>query len=285
MSLAIRWGSNEEPDNPSGFIYLNSVTSYNQEYTGQVTKHPVDSSANITDHYIKNNPTFSISGVVSGVDLSSIPYDIRDQNGNTVVNATPQPVSIQFDNTVSGLLQYLPDSIGQFLSKSFPSPIADVTNRTDLSSEILVKDLLRNVMDGLKYNPKTDKVESYITLVELYEFDGLNIRDIISDLVITSVRIREDADTGDALYLDMSLEKVQFALLEKTELPQDVQTTLKPKVETKKKKGKVDSTSKDCSDAQASKDPTAPETPEAQISRAKAGGSLVGKVAEGILGG
>ncbi|MNG04834.1 hypothetical protein D3C84_879950 [compost metagenome] len=104
-------------------------------------------------------------------------------------------------------------------------------------------------MDGLKYNSKTNKLESYITLVELYEFDGVNIRDIISDLVITSVRIREDANTGDALYIDLTLEKVQFATLEKSELPKDVQKSLKSKIDSKKNKGNVDSTSKDIDSA------------------------------------
>lgn len=267
MSLAIRWGSTDEPDNPSGFIYLSAVTSYNQDYSGQVTQHPVDSSASITDHYIKNNGKFSISGIVSGVDLSSIPYDIRDQEGNSVINASPQPVSIQFDNNVTGLLQYLPDSIGQFLSKSLPLPIVDNTDRTQHLQEILTQDLLVSLMSGTKYNPKTNKTESYIALVQLYEFDGLNIRDVISDLVITSVRIREDTSTGDALYLDLSLEKVQFAVLEKTELPKDVQSALKPKVETKKKKGKTDSTPKNCAAAQSSNDPSAPNTPATQLGK------------------
>lgn len=238
MSLAIKWGSQDTPNDPSGMLYFDAVTMYVQEFKGQVTKHPIDTGASITDHFIKDNSVYTISGVISGVDLSSIPFSIRDQEGGSVINSRQQPVSVSFNNAASGLLQYLPESIGQFLSVGLPDPVVDETVRTDLTYEILSKDLIKGLLNGLKYNSKTNKFESYIQLIELYEFDGNNIRDIIDSLVITNFKVQEDADTGDGLYFDISLEKVQFATLEKAELPTGVASAIK------KNKGKQNSTPK-----------------------------------------
>ena len=281
MSLAIKWGDPTKTEEPSGFIYLSAVTAYSQDYRGQVTKHPVDSGASISDHFIKENPVYTISGVISGTDLSAIPWMITDQEGNKPINAQEQPVSISLNSSASGLLQYLPDSIGQFLSVSLPSVESFGNTRTDLNYEILVKDLLKGVLNGIRYDQKKDKVVSNIQTIDLYEFDGSNIRDIISDLVITNFRIREDQDTGDALFLDLTLEQVTFASLEKVELPQDVQQSLKKKVTPKKPKTNAPSTPKDCEAAQAAGDPTAPATPAEDLSvLQKSGGAII----EGVLG-
>lgn len=276
MSLAIKWGSPQKTEEPSGFIYLDAVTSYSQDYRGQVTKHPVDSGASISDHFIKENPVYTISGVISGTDLSSVPWMITDQEGNKPLNAQEQPISISLNNNGSGLLQYLPASVTQFLPVSTPTVEVFGNNRTDLNYEILVKDLLKGILSGLKYDPKKDKNVSNIQIIDLYEFDGVNIRDIISDLVITSFKVREDPTTGDALFLDLSLEQVTFALLEKVEIPQDVQSSLKKKVTPKKKKTNASSTPKDCEAAQASGDTSAPETPAEDLSiLQRSGGAII----------
>lgn len=265
MSLAIKWGSLDNPEEPSGYIYLDAVTNYSQDYRGQVTSHPIDSGASITDHFIKENPVFTISGVISGTDLSHIPWQLLDENQQRPLNAQEQPAPISINLQGSKLLQYLPATIGQFLGTSKPKVEFFGNQRTDLSNEVVVKDILRGILKGLKYNPKADRSESHIQLVELYEFDGTNIRDIISDLVITSFRIDENPDTGDALFLNLTLEQVTFALLEKTEIPKDVADAVKKKAEPVKKKTNANSTPKNCAQAQAAGDSTAPSTPARQL--------------------
>ena len=265
MSLAVRWGDPNNPEEPSGYIYLDAVTNYSQDYRGQVTKHPVDAGASITDHFIKENPIFTISGVVSGTDLSHIPWQLLDENQQRPLNAQEQPAPISINLQGSKLLQYLPATIGQFLGTSKPNVEFFGNQRTDLSNEIVVEDVLRGILQGLKYNPKTDRSESHIQLVELHTFDGTNIRDIIYDLVITSFRIDENPDTGDALFLNLTLEQVTFALLEKTEIPKDVADAVKKKSEPVKKKTNANSTPKNCEAAQAAGDSTAPSTPADQL--------------------
>lgn len=278
MSLALKWGDPNKTEEPSGFIYLDAVQSYTSSFSGKTTSHPVDSGASITDHFIKDNSIYSISGVISGTDLSGIPFGITDQEGNRPLNAQRQVEPVSLDFKGSKLLQYIPDSIGQFLGKSLPTINVDQsTIRTDLNYEILVKDLLKGILNGVCYDPKKDRTVSNIQTVEIYEFDGTNIRDIISDLVITNFRIREDAETGDALFLDLTLEQVTFATLEKVQLSQDVQEAFKKKAAPNKKKTSANSTPKDCEAAQAAGDPSAPTTPtkSAAAKIVDSGGSLV----------
>ena len=265
MSLGIKWGDLSDTSQSSGFIYIDCTVAYSQDYRGQVTKHAVDAGASITDHFIKENPVFTISGVISGTDLSHIPWQLLDENQQRPLNAQEQPEPISINLQGSKLLQYLPATIGQFLGTSKPKVEFFGNQRTDLSNEVVVKDILKGILKGLKYNPKADRSESHIQLVELYEFDGINIRDIIDDLVITSFRIDENPDTGDALFLNLTLEQVTFALLEKTEIPKDVADAVKKKAEPVKKKTNANSTPKNCADAQAAGDSTAPSTPADQL--------------------
>lgn len=253
MTIAIKWGSTDTPDEPSGFVYLDCVTSYARQHRGSVTRHPVDRGASITDHYTPENPIYEISGIITGVDLSDIPSKIRDLDNQGVLNQKAQPQAVSFSQTDTGLLQFLPDSIGQFFDVGTPQPIIDIEARTDLSFEILVADLLEQLMSGEKWSTKNQRFESNIQLVEIYEFDGVNIRDITDSLVITNFSIYEDDSTGDALHLDLTLEKVKFVTLEKAQVPNDVIAA------TKKKKGKQDSTSKDAKKAQESGEDDAPK--------------------------
>ncbi len=238
MSLAIRWGSNDEPDKPSGFIYFDVVTSYTQEYRGQVTKHPVDRGASITDHFIKENPVYNVSGVITGVDISPIPALIRDSENNIPVNAKQQPDALEVVQEDVGLLKFLPDSIGQFLNFGKPSiKVMDTSLRIDATQ--ISKNLIIKLLDGYIFNESTGNFESYIQTVSLYEFTGTVVGSITHDLVITSFKVREDESTGEGLYFDATLERVTFVTLERAEIPSDVVNAAKPK-----NKGKADSTVK-----------------------------------------
>lgn len=274
MSLAIKWGNFDNPEEESGFIYIDAVTDFTQDHRGTVTKHPIDSGASVTDHFVKENAVYTISGIISGVDLSAIPDSITDQEGNKPINAKWQVQPVSISNVGSNLLQYLPASASQFLNKSQPEITVDAAVRTDLTYEVLVKDLLKGLMKGNKWSDQKQRFVSDIKLVELYEFDGSVIRNITSDLVITSFRVRENADTGDALFLDLMLEEVTFATLESVLIPEDVVAAVKKKASSDKKKSKAASTPKSCTTAQAEGDTTAPQTTSFQLGSVLSEGSL-----------
>lgn len=237
MTLAIRWG--EDNTDNSGFIYMDAVTSYTRNYKGQVTKHPVDQGGNITDHFIKDNPTFTISAVITGVDISTGTYLIQDLEGNTPYNSGVAPSAVSVNSTDDSVLRrFIPDSLGQFLSDSTPDVVVD-TQRIDLIEQI--RDALIGLNSGVKFNEDTGQFDSNIELVRLFEFDGYLLKRILNNLVITNITFREDANTGFALYCDITFEQITFASLRKTEIPQDVQQTLSKKAASKEDQGKQNS--------------------------------------------
>lgn len=243
MSLALKWGETEED---SGFIYMDAVSTYTQNYTGQVTKHPVSKGYNITDAFIKNNPTFTFSAVITGVDISTQSFLITDpDDGSIPYNVGVAPSAVSVNSTDQSVLkQFIPDSIGQFLSDSTPDIRMD-TQRQDLIEQI--RQILIDLMDGVKYNEKTNKFESNILVVKLYEYTGTVIKRIVADLVITGITFREDANTGYALYCDIACEQVTFVDLERVNIPKAVAAPIKKKAASKQSLGKCDSTVKDTS--------------------------------------
>jgi len=245
MSLAIRWDENSAED--GGFLYFDAVTAYTQDYTGSVSAHPIDAGASIVDHYIKNNAKFTLSGVITGVDVSTGSYLIQDLDGNFAFNSQfpPNPVSVNSTDD-SVLNRFIPASVSQFLPETTPDVVMDAA-RADVIDQ--VRDTLIDLTSGSKLNEQTGQFDSNIQIVRLFEYKGTLLNRIINNLVITSVRFNEDANTGSALYCDISFEQVTFAFLKKTEIPKDVQRPVQKKASPKKSVGKCDSTVKDANSA------------------------------------
>ena len=241
MSLAISWGDSSIQD--GGLIYCDAVTSYTQNYSGQVSKHPIDSGGLVTDHYIKSNPTFTVGAVITGVDISTGTYLIQDLDGNSPYNSNEAPTPVSVNSTDQSVLKkFLPDSIGQFLSDDQPEVVVD-TRRTDLIEQI--RQALIDLTSGVIYNDKTGQFDPSIQLLRLFEYDNISLRKVINNLVMTKITFKEDANTGYALYCDITFEQVTFAFLKKTTIPKDVQDSLKKKSSSKASKGKQDSTPQD----------------------------------------
>lgn len=241
MTLAIKWGENNSED--GGFLFFDAITVYTQNYTGQVTKHPIDAGASIVDHYVKENPTFTLSGVITGVDVSTGSVLIQDLEGNSAFNTRLAPNTVSVTSTDNSVLsKFIPDSIGQFLPDTQPQVVMD-SARAEIIDQ--VRDALIDLTSGTKLNQETGQFDSNIQIVRLFEYKGTLLNRILNNLVITSVRFNEDANTGSALYCDISFEQVTFAFLKKTEIPKDVQRPVQKKASPKKSVGKCDSTVKD----------------------------------------
>lgn len=244
MSLALRW----EDIDGGGFVYLDAVTGYSQDHSGKVTSHPIDVGSNVSDHYFKNNPKYKITAVISGVDISTGTYLIQDNAGNVPYNVSAAPSAVSVNSTDSSVLKkFIPDSLGQFLSDSTPEVKTDAvrSDRTDLIDQI--REMLISLTSGELLNQETGEFNPNIRLVELYEYDGYKLNRPINRLVLTSLNFRETPDTGYALYCDFSFEQISFASLKKTQIPKDVQNSIKKKTDSKVTKGKQDSTVQDAS--------------------------------------
>lgn len=238
MSLAIKWGVDNTQN--QGFIFFDAVVSYVRNNKGQVTKHPISLGSSITDHFLKDNQTITLSAVISGADISTNTYLIQDLDANAPFNSFEPVTAVSVNSTDQSVLKkFIPDSIGQFLSDSTPEVVMD-SAREDLLEQ--VREGLEQLNSGVIYNDKTGQFDPNIQIVQLYEYDGTLLRKVINNLVVTNLTFKEDANSGYALYFDMSLEQVTFAFLKKTTIPKDITDSLKKKAEKKDTKGKVDST-------------------------------------------
>jgi hypothetical protein len=250
MSLSIQWGDSSIQD--GGFIYLDATVAYTQSYTGSVTKHPIDGGSNVTDHFIRNNPTFTIGAVITGVDISTGTYLIQDLDGNNPYNSNEAPNAVSVNSTDQSVLKkFIPDSIGQFLSDSTPEVVID-SRRADLIEQI--RQALIDLTAGVVFNDKTGQFDPSIQLVRLFEYDNTLLRKVINNLVMTKITFKEDPNTGYGLYCDITFEQVTFAFLKKTVIPKDVQDALKKKASSKNSKGKQDSTPQDVGSGNSPKD-------------------------------
>lgn len=240
MTLALKYGPEDiNSDDPieQGFIYFDSCQSYTKTIRGQVTRHPIAGGKLITDNFTRDNPTFGFTGVISVADLSNNTL-IRDVSGNIPNNFNEQMSEVIVIENTSKLRNFLPSSISQFLPDQTPQvSMAGTVLRNDYKD--FVTQVLERLMSGEKYDQSSGKIKTYIRPVKLYEFLGAALTKIIPDLVLTSVDIREDVDTGDCLIVTLEFEQVRFVKLRTTAIPSDVIKALKPKAAAKAKKGNV----------------------------------------------
>lgn len=222
MSLAIKFG-NFLDDKPttSGFVYIDAVLNYSRDFKGQLTSHPIGSGSNISDHFIRSNPTYSFSGVISGADISRGTYLIKDLEGVTSPSNThldiPQ-VQIQSSNK---LLSLIPQTISSFFVDAESSVRVDTSVKRQTLEEIRI--ILERLFDSSNSSP---------FIVKLFEYEGSKVTKLIDNLVCTSLSFREDAESGYALYVDMTLEQATFTALKTTKLSKkDIQALNSKKVD------------------------------------------------------
>lgn len=238
MSFALKYGSLDRPDTEVGLIYFDAVTQYGRDFSGQVSSHPIANGTQISDHYTRQNPKYNISAVISGVDISTWTYLIRDSEGmiphNTYDNS---PVSVS--GASEGIMKYLPDVLGQFFEPE-SSVVKFDTSRTDYTPQVEAS--LIRLMEGFAYDPSSDFWRSNVQLLTLYEFDGVLMKNMIPNLVATNMRFQEDANTGDALTVSIALEQVTFSFLQRVKLDKKITKELSDQAADEERKTNADST-------------------------------------------
>lgn len=233
MTIALKIGN--EGSQVKGFIYLDAVTMYRQSLTGRVTSFPVASGVNIADHFIPENPRFTIDGVISNVDLSGI-SDLVDIDGEKPLNATAKPTTPVISGQES-TLQFLPTAVKQFFDKTDASVESIESARADIIPA--VQQLLTSLMTGVYYSEAERKWKNKMTLSSIYEMNGVNFSRVIPDLVITNVSVREDPDSGDGLFLSLDMERVRFAEIRTVAIKGGTRSDASKKATPTANKGKV----------------------------------------------
>lgn len=238
MSLALRSG--DIGDEKGFFIYFDAVTSYSQNYSGSVTKHPIDSGSPIVDHFTRENPVVTISAVVTGVDVSTGSFNITGNDGERAHNVREAPNAVSVEGGDNSLIdKFIPSSIGQFLPSSMPEPLMDDARESVIEQ---VRAALSDLIVGVKFNEVTEEEEPNINVVYLYEYDGTLLNKVVSNLVVTNVVFSESADSGEGLFCDITLEQVQFVGLRKEAIPQEYISSMQSQAAPKESQGRQDST-------------------------------------------
>lgn len=245
MTLGIKYGDTSVTSGTStdqsktGFIYFDVVSSYSKSTRGQVTKNPIAGTVFVTDNFTRDNPTLQIQAIISVADIANnlLIYDEDGNNANNYISR-PSPVTITGDG-MSGLVNALPTTVSQFFGGNNVVITMD-SLRTNYREFVI--SVLEDQMSGRKLNTKTQRYETMIRVMKLYEFTGSDLTKVIPDVVLTGFTVKEDVNSGDALVCDLQFENVRFVQLGKTDLPKDVVPKLKGKATSSNKKGNASGT-------------------------------------------
>lgn len=217
MSIAITFGDFEDTSSLSGAIYFNAVVNYGRRYSGRVTEHPLEAGVKVSDHFISDNPIYTIRGVISSVDLSNIP-SMAFPDDQPVINNQPQPSAVSTNSAGGGLMKFIPASVTQFIPPNLSINVQmDSTPRESSRDEI--ESLLKELMGGLFLDEETGKWQNRMTTSKLFMMDGFITSPPIEDLVLTSVNVVEDENSGEELTLELTMEQVRFVTLQDAEAP------------------------------------------------------------------
>lgn len=244
MSLAIRVGNSEDKEVLSGLFYINATERYEITYQNRVTKHPLDSGASITDHVVMENPVFTIQGVISGVDVDLTYSQTYEEafDGDQPMNRRKRIPITDITKDENKFAKFIPDIVGQFL-KSGGYNIQFIGSDEDADTlQRSVLDLVVNTMTKITYNKTRNRYFNSVVPVTLYEMgEGVYERNIVKahkDLVITSFNIKEDAESGAALFFNMTLEQYRRVGIEMVAYSK-VDESVKKAASTKKSNGSV----------------------------------------------
>lgn len=193
----------------SSVMYLDAVTNYTKSYSSGLSSHPIDGSAVITDHVARDNPSFSIKGVISAADFHAYIPPLVDSEGNELVSERAQPVNPLEISAPSSLLSSLPGSVQQFLSSTLPV-------------EVSVDDFR-----GYSHQAARDRLNEawerseILSLID-YDFDHITGRSssirMIEDCLIQNYTDSEDAQTGDSFDFTITFQQVRFAYLKEVDI-------------------------------------------------------------------
>ena len=211
-------------------IWIDAVIQFNRTFQSSVTKHPIETGAFVSDHTIVENPVLNISGVITDVDfnlqrpvISESDKLAKGWRTKQFENNVPVPdnaVTVSGDNNV--FKKYLPESVSQFFPEQPASVTVDPVTRPK-TAEALENDLI--------------EIRTNKELVDIVEFDGKRIKKIWANCVMTNLGFDENADSGDALWPNMTFEQITFAKSTIVEIPTKVKDSVKNKASSTKGKG------------------------------------------------
>jgi hypothetical protein len=200
MTIAIRRFNGD-------ILWFDAVEGFGEQYQGQTSKHPLGSGAFVTDHYVIENPRFSLKAVLSDADfnldrpqLSATTEEYEGWQSVTTkkqyVNNTPVSSPVSINSSKNTFKSFLPESISQFASTSIPEVV--VTEQPKVRSAQAIKMQMVAMQEQ----------KEVFTLVD---FNDSYIRKSWVNCIFTALSFNEDADTGEGVFPLMEIEQITFA--------------------------------------------------------------------------
>lgn len=200
MTIAIRRQNGD-------VLWFDAVEGFGEQYQGQTSKHPLGSGAFVTDHYVIENPRFSLKAVLSDADFNfnrpQLATNAAEYEGyesvsanKQYVNNTPVNSPVSINSSKNTFKSFLPESVSQFTNTSIPEVV--VTEQPKVRSAQAIK---------IQMIAMQEQKEEFA----LVDFDDGLIRKNWPNCVFTALSFNEDAETGDALFPIMEIEQVTFA--------------------------------------------------------------------------
>jgi hypothetical protein len=206
MTIAIR---RENGD----ILWFDAVEGFDETLSSTVTKHPVATGSFIADHITKDNPRFTLRGILSDADFNFNRPQLGNeyegwQSVNTrkqYVNNTPVDSPVSINSNKNTFKSFLPESISQFTSTSIPEVV--VTEQPKVKSASAVRMDLVRIRD----------MKEEFTLVD---FEDNLIRRSWSNCVFTNLSFSETPEGGDsqALFPVMEIEQVVYTSVENVKI-------------------------------------------------------------------
>lgn len=184
-------------------LSFDAITSYDQNYNSKVTEHPIESGGNITDHVVRNNVIVKISGLFSDfspADPNTFDFGENDDRTNSRNIKNPRNSDPLVVRRGEG---------GEQSPIGYDYRIEPKVSRTVVNET--VKSLLTNIQrEG--------------NAVTVFEIEGTTVKadGFFDNAIITALGFSETADSGDALYVNMTLEVVTFSDSANTKLSDEL---------------------------------------------------------------
>lgn len=213
MTIAIRRDNGD-------ILWFDAIEGFDEVLSSTVTKHPVATGGFVADHITKDNPRFTLRGILSDADFNFQRPQLGDYNTTVrtigleqetvefptvtkkqFVNNSPtnSPVSINSNKNV--FKSFLPESIAQFTSTSIPEVVVQAQPKVKSASAVRL-DLVH--------------MREFKETFTLVDFEDNLIRRSWPSCVLTNLSFSETPDGGDAraLFPVMEIEQVTFTTVE-----------------------------------------------------------------------
>lgn len=227
-------------------LWFDAVTDFAENYSSNVSSNPVPRSGAINDNVTTENPKISFSGVISNADFHLsrpiITEEVAQEIGTTSASfLSTDTVGVTFVTTNQGssLAKYLPETLAQFLPPDAPPTITMQGDRSGSSiiktAEAFLSALVRGKLIAIPGGRGYLRNSYEVFTLTLWQ-DGKPLK-VFKDCVLTGLNYRENPDSGDAIYPQISITQVTFVPTLETILPQNVIAALRAAATTESSRG------------------------------------------------